>query len=291
MTRPRTFHKSASRRRKALGQHFLANLRAADAIVDAFSPAAGEPVLEVGPGRGVLTERLLARGAVVAAIEKDERLAATLRERLAAHAGFHLHVGDALRADLGEILRPLLEAAAGRRARVLANLPYSVASKILARLFADAALFSSFTLLLQREVVDRICSPPGRREYGSLSVLAQYFARPRLLMHLSPGSFRPVPRVESALVHLPLREDRELGAEDESAYPRFIRRLFLSRRRTLPHNLKGMLGRDARAIARSLDEIGIDAGRRPETLVREECLRIFLAARREGGRPASAGAH
>lgn len=289
MKRSRIFHERASRRRKALGQHFLANLRAADAIVAGFAPRPGEPVLEVGPGHGVMTERLLARGAVVVAVEKDPALVAELRRRFAAESLLDLHEADALRVDFEAILRPALAAAGRPRARVLANLPYSVATKILARWLAAADLFESFTLLLQREVVERIAARPGGKAYGSLSVLAQYFTRPEIKMHLAPGSFRPPPKVDSSLVHMVLRQERELSREQEAAYPAFARRLFLSRRRTLPHNLKGIWGAETDRIARGLAEMGIDPERRPETLTREECVAIFRAspARQEepdGGR-------
>jgi len=279
MTRSRIFPKRTSRRRKALGQHFLANLRAADAIVEGFGPAPGEPVLEIGPGHGVMTERLLARGAVVVAVAKDPALAAGLAGRFASEPRLRLLEADALRVDFEEILHPAIEASGRRRARVLANLPYSVSTKILVRLLARADLFTSFTLLLQREVVERIAASPGGKTYGSLSVLAQYFTRPEIKMQLSPGSFRPPPKVDSSLVLLTVREERELAAGEEAAYPAFARGLFSSRRRTLPNNLKGIWGGDTAEIARELAALGIDPERRPETLGREECLRIFRASR------------
>jgi 16S rRNA (adenine1518-N6/adenine1519-N6)-dimethyltransferase len=265
---------ASRRRRKSLGQHFLRNPAAADQIVDAFAPSAGETVLEIGPGHGVLTRRLLAAGARVVAIEVDGRVASELARRLGADGRLRLIVADALEADLEALLRSS-DAAPGKRFRLLANLPYSVGTEIVARALRLPSLFSSMTVMLQREVAERIVAEPGGKEYGSLAVLAQYFTAPALVMRLAPGSFAPRPTVHSAVVVLPFRETRELDSEAEAAYPPFIRALFHQRRRTLPHNLVHAWGSDLKAIAARLAAMGIDPIRRPETLTRGECLRIF----------------
>jgi 16S rRNA (adenine1518-N6/adenine1519-N6)-dimethyltransferase len=277
MRHPESFHASRSRsRRQALGQHFLRNLAAADQIVQRFGPTHGETVLEIGPGHGVLTERLLDAGASVVAIEKDARVAGDLARRLGERERLHLVIADALEADLEALLRGAAGSGGGKeRFRLLANLPYSVGSEIVSRVLLLPGLFSSMTVMLQREVAARICAEPGGREYGSLSILAQYFTEPRLVMRLAPGSFAPKPKVHSALVVMPFREKRELGAREEVSYPPFIRTLFHQRRRTLPHNLGPAWGVAHAECAVRLGAMGIDPGRRPETLTRAECLRIF----------------
>jgi len=186
-------------------------------------------------------------------------------------------VADARKVDLDSLLGPHLGSSGFPKARVLANLPYSVGTEIVARLLFAHRLFSEITVMLQREVADRICAAPGGRVYGSLSVLAQYFTEPRCVMRLAPGSFSPRPEVHSAVVVMSFREPRELGADYERVYPAFIRSLFQQRRRTLPHNLPSAWGSDLKVIAARLQDLGIEPGRRPETLTREECLRIFLA--------------
>ncbi|HZE88810.1 MAG TPA: 16S rRNA (adenine(1518)-N(6)/adenine(1519)-N(6))-dimethyltransferase RsmA [Verrucomicrobiae bacterium] len=262
------------RRRRSLGQHFLRNLAAADQIVSNFAPAPGEVVLEIGPGHGVLTERLLAAGARVLAIEKDAAVAATLADRLGADGRLHLVVGDALETPIERLLRTL-DAGPAARFRLLANLPYSVGTEIVARALLAAPLFASLTVMLQREVAERICAAPGGKAYGSLSVLSQYYATPRVVMRLAPGSFSPPPKVDSAVVVMPMRDSRELEADAERGYAPFIRSLFHQKRRTLPHNLVPALGRDRASAAARLAALGIDAERRPETLTRAECLRIY----------------
>lgn len=276
------------RRRRALGQHFLRNASAADQIVAAFAPRPGEPVLEVGPGRGVLTGRLLEAGARVLAVEKDERLAAALPERAGGAGRLVVAAADALDVDLDALVRPALLESGFGRARVLANLPYAAGTAILARLLMRPDLFASLTVMLQREVAERVCAPPGSRVYGSLSVLAQYFAVPRLVMRLGPGSFDPPPKVHSAVVVLDVRERRGLDPAREAAYPPFVRSLFRHRRRTLPHNLVPAWGSDLAAIAARLGAMGIAPGRRPETLSREECLALFAGGPAAGpGDPAA----
>jgi 16S rRNA (adenine1518-N6/adenine1519-N6)-dimethyltransferase len=262
-------------RRRALGQNFLRNTAAADRIMDLFDPRPAEPVLEVGPGEGVLTQRLLQREAVVIAVERDPRLAGILQERYAEEERFHLHAGDARRIPLERILAPHL--AGGRRARVLSNLPYSAGTEILMRLLGCSACLASMMVMLQKEVADRICSPPGSRVYGSLSVLTQYFTTPKQLMTLEPGSFFPPPRVRSAVISMPFRPDRELTGEEEEAYAPFIRSAFLSRRRTLPNNMAPVWGCDSREAARRVEAAGIQPSSRPEALDRESFIRLYRA--------------
>ncbi|HET6374111.1 MAG TPA: 16S rRNA (adenine(1518)-N(6)/adenine(1519)-N(6))-dimethyltransferase RsmA [Candidatus Polarisedimenticolia bacterium] len=267
-----------SRRRRALGQHFLSNRSAALRIVDLFAPLPGARVLEIGPGRGALTAPLLEAGARVIAVELDRRLAEGLRERFGDRPGFTLVESDILRCDLSALAQ-----SAGPPLRVLANLPYSITGPVLMKLFGAAPVLSDMTLMLQREVVARLVAQPGTRAYGSLSVLAQYFTEPRHLMRLEAGSFTPPPAVLSSVVAMPFRTGRELTAAQEEAYPPFVRRLFARRRRTLHNNLKGSAGPPGDSFLepeRLLAEAGIDGGRRPETLSREECIKLYLASRR-----------
>ncbi len=262
-----------SRRRRALGQHFLASHTAIAKIIDAFDPVAGETVVEIGPGRGALTAPLLESGARVVAVELDEALAQSLSCRYGAHPRFTLVHADILRCDLAGLC-------GGEPARVLANLPYSITGEVLIRLFAAADRFTSLMLMLQREVVDRIVAAPGGRVYGSLSVLAQYFTEPRIVLTLPPGAFDPPPAVTSAVVSMPVRRSRELAGAAETSYPVFIRSLFAHRRRTLLNNLRAAgvaPGGDATALAGLLERTGIDPVRRPETLAREEFLRLWRA--------------
>jgi len=263
VTPPRT-----SRRRRALGQHFLSSTAAARRLVEIFAPVADEHVLEIGPGRGVITDLLLQAGARVTAIEIDPDLARALAERHDGNPAFHLVQADVLRCDLPALAAP--------EARVVANLPYSITGEVLYQLLMAGPPLRSLLLMLQREVVNRIVAAPGGRVYGSLSVLAQYFTDPVTRMTLAPGSFTPPPAVFSSVVAMPFRQERELPRDQERPYAAFVRALFGHRRQTLLNNLKAMRpGEDPAETARRLGELGIDPRRRPETLSRAECLALY----------------
>ncbi|HKY33111.1 MAG TPA: 16S rRNA (adenine(1518)-N(6)/adenine(1519)-N(6))-dimethyltransferase RsmA [Candidatus Polarisedimenticolia bacterium] len=263
-----TSRRPASRRRRALGQHFLTNASAARRLVELFAPAPGEKVIEIGPGRGALTGLLLEAGASVTAIEVDAALAAELGSRHQGHPGLTLVQADVLRCDLAALASPA--------ARVMANLPYAITGEVLARLFEASPPITGMLLMLQREVVERIVAAPGGREYGSLSMLCQYVSEPKVVMSLSPGSFSPPPAVSSSVVHLPVRPVRELAREQETGYALFIRTLFAHRRQTLLNNLKAA-GHGTEPARDRLAALGIDPARRPETLTREEGLALYRA--------------
>ena len=269
MNRPAT-----SRRRRALGQHFLSNPAVAARIIDSFRPSPGDHVIEIGPGRGVLTGPLLERGARVTAIEVDPELAADLTGRFGSEERFLLIEADVLACDLGALAGP-------QGARVLANLPYSITGPVLVRLFGASERLTDMTVMLQREVVNRIVAAPGGRIYGSLSVLAQYFTEPRVVLSVGPGSFTPPPAVASTVVAMPFRANRELTPALEKVYPSYVRMLFAHRRRTLANNLKAATHFPGAAAGHGdpialLAKAGIDPARRPETLTRQEALRLFL---------------
>lgn len=250
-----------------MGQHFLSNKDAVRRLIDLFSPVAGERVVEIGPGRGALTDPLVEAGVRLVAVERDADLASRLQARYAGRPSVTIVRADALECDLAGL--------AGEPARLVANLPYSITGEALHRMLLAGPPLTSLLLMLQREVVNRIVAPPGSRVYGSLSVMAQYFTRPQTVMSLSPGSFTPPPAVSSAVVFLPFRAlPREVPPEQERAYTAFIRELFAHRRRTLLNNLKAARPEMAGRLAELLSGAGIDPARRPETLAREECLRL-----------------
>lgn len=235
--------------------------------MELFAPIPGDHVIEIGPGGGVLTTLLLDAGARVTAVEVDDDLATRLQATLSDRVGLELVRGDILRCDLEDLTK-------GRPARLIANLPYSITGEVLFKLLAERSSIRDMMLMLQSEVVDRIVSEPGVKAYGSLSVLAQYFTDPRRVMRLGPGSFTPPPAVHSSVVSMPFRAVRELSPSEERPYSRFVRALFVRRRRTILNNMKQAGYSDA---ARRSSEAGIDPARRPETLSRSECIALFRA--------------
>jgi 16S rRNA (adenine1518-N6/adenine1519-N6)-dimethyltransferase len=247
-------------RRKRFAQHFLAPEWALK-VVAAIAPAPGDTFLEIGPGRGAITFPLAAAGVRLVAVEIDRDLASALRAK--APPNVRVLEADVLRVDLARLLRD--QAIAGP-VRIAANLPYNVSSPILFQLLeAERAhqLFTDATLMLQREVVDRLVASPGTKDYGVLTVLIRLQAAVSRVMVLPPGAFRPAPKVWSAVVRLQFHQPPAL--RDFRAFERLVKGLFSQRRKTVLNALKATLG-DGDAARRALERAGIDPGRRPETL-------------------------
>jgi 16S rRNA (adenine1518-N6/adenine1519-N6)-dimethyltransferase len=258
--------------RKALGQHFLLDPAVCARIAALAGDLDGRHVLEVGPGPGGLTRALLVTGAAeVVAVELDRRAVAALADLAAAHPGrLRVVEGDALRVDPAALL------AAPRR--IIANLPYNVASPLLVGWLRGAAAIEGMTLMFQQEVAERICAAPDTPAYGRLAVLAQWRCRCDLLLRLPPGAFSPPPKVWSAVVGFTPHAD-DPGPALFAAMERTTAAAFGQRRKMLRGALKA-LG-DAQGV---LDAAGIDGTRRAETLSVAEFDVLARVVMQVGGR-------
>jgi 16S rRNA (adenine1518-N6/adenine1519-N6)-dimethyltransferase len=258
------------RARKRYGQHFLEPAWVAK-VVSAVAPSPDDRVFEIGPGRGALTLALAPRVDRLVAIEVDRDLAADLAPRLPPNAA--LVIDDVLEVDLGALLTEH-GASPARPFRVAANLPYNISSPVLVRLLglAPAGLVRDATLMLQREVAERLVAPPGGREYGPLSIAAALWAEGDLVLQLPPGAFRPMPKVASSVVRLRFRREAAAGAPE--AVLTLARHLFLHRRKVLANALAGAPGLGTRPAREVLDAAGLDAQARPETLSIDALARI-----------------
>lgn len=258
------------RAKRSLGQNFLVGSHYPRRIVDSVSPRAGETIVEIGPGRGALTGLLLESGARVIAIELDPELIPGLSRMFSSLENFRLVEADALKVDYCELIAPDVAA------RVVANLPYYISTPILQRLIEHRRCLSEMTLMLQREVVERITAPPGGKEYGFLSVLAQFYCEVEKLFDVPPGAFRPAPKVYSSALRLQSRA-RTAPVDDEALMVELTKALFAQRRKTILNNLRA--GRDRLGltyeseIADLLSSCGLDPKRRAETLSIEEIAR------------------
>jgi 16S rRNA (adenine1518-N6/adenine1519-N6)-dimethyltransferase len=257
-----------SSRRRALGQHFLRDAAVADRIADAVGATRDDLVCEIGAGEGVLTRRLAARAGRLVALEIDPGLQA----RLAAE-GFDVRLADA-RTYAYETLREARPAPAGR-VLVAGNLPYSVSKPILLRLWEARAALDAATLMLQREVVERLVAAPGGRAYGALSVLWQVWADVALGFVVPPEAFRPPPAVESAVVHVRFRAAPRVPVDDPAAFIRVVKAAFAQRRKMLANTLRaGFPHLGAAGVAARLDRAAVDGHRRAETLDLQEFARL-----------------
>jgi 16S rRNA (adenine1518-N6/adenine1519-N6)-dimethyltransferase len=254
------------RAKKHLGQHFL-QPEWAEKLVQAIQPAPEDEFLEIGPGRGALTVRLAPRVSHLTAIELDPDMVAALRPSLPANAT--LIESDFLDADLAALT-------GGRRVRVAGNLPYNVFSPILFKLLDSHKTAGSLvdaTLMLQREVAERIEASPGTKDYGVLSIFVQLHADVRRLLTLPPGAFRPAPKVHSSVIRLTFRPPA-VRIADEALFEAMVRTMFMQRRKTLGNALKPFAARRGVDPGAALAEAGIDPTRRPETLQLDELARL-----------------
>jgi 16S rRNA (adenine1518-N6/adenine1519-N6)-dimethyltransferase len=263
--------------RKRLGQHFLIDPNIVRKIVALAGLRPDETVLEIGPGRGILTKALAGEAGAVLAIEVDPKLHAYLEEMLGDCANVDLRLGDALTFDYRQV---------PPRTVVVANLPYNVSTPLLVKLLDTRARFDRLILMLQTEVARRLAAPPGSGEYGSLSVLTQHAAEVSLAFQVSPSCFRPRPEVGSAVVSLVPRQELPWGARDEAAFCRLVRAAFAHRRKTIANSLRDE-GLQPDRIAAALNAAGVAPGRRAETVTVAEFRTLAHAlARAEPDIPA-----
>lgn len=224
--------------------------------------------LEIGAGHGEMTELLATQGRRVVAVEADAKLAEVLRARAKDWRNVEIVAGDILRLDFKKIFPGKI--------RVYGNLPYYITSPILHHLFEYADEIFSIHIVVQLEVAARIVAPPGRREYGYLSVLCQFYARPEIALRLPPGAFRPPPRVNSALVQMTLPGNRaSLAIENVKEFLRFVQICFSQKRKTLRNNLRGIA--PDKHIRERLAACGIHPEARAEQLAGTEFGALFQA--------------
>jgi 16S rRNA (adenine1518-N6/adenine1519-N6)-dimethyltransferase len=257
--------------RKRFGQHFLERAWV-DKVIASIAPHEGDVFLEIGPGRGQLTEPLARSGATVHAVEIDRDLVAALRAR--ALANVHVHEGDFLDVP------PEAWFLGDRPYRVAANLPYNVATPILGRLLAHARAgrIAEATLMLQKEVADRLVAQPGTGDYGPLAIAMAQQADVTRVFVLPPGAFRPPPKVHSAVVRIVFRPDR-VAVADRARLDALVRHVFTQRRKMLSTSLQALAKGEGADASTWLHAAGLDGTRRPETLTLEEFARLADASR------------
>jgi 16S rRNA (adenine1518-N6/adenine1519-N6)-dimethyltransferase len=254
-------------RRHALGQHFLKNPRILKKIIDCISPNACDTIVEVGAGEGHLTALLAEKAQRIIAVEKDPRLIPGLRRKRLPNVS--LLEADVLSVRFRDIT-PI------PRVTVVGNLPYAISTPFLFKLVDEREAVQAGYFLLQKEVAERICSPPGSKKYGPLTILLQNYFEPRILFSLGPGAFSPPPRVDSALLSLTPRAEPLAHVQDVSSFRRFLHDLFLQRRKTLGNNLK-RLGLPSDEIAKASMRCAVDIGIRPEQLSLDQVICLYKA--------------
>jgi 16S rRNA (adenine1518-N6/adenine1519-N6)-dimethyltransferase len=240
-------------RRKRFGQHFLHDPSVIDRIAAAVNPRPGDRLVEIGPGRGALTQRLLAaHSGSLDAIEIDRDLAGLLREEFASQPQFTLHEADALEVDFTELARQR-----GGRLRVVGNLPYNISTPLLFYLLDHRAAIEDLHIMLQREVIVRMAAQAGNSDYGRLTIMLAPWVSIERLFDVGPGAFKPPPRVWSAVARLTVRQQPAFAVSEH--FGSVVAAAFAHRRKTIRNALRDLVSLE------QIEAAGLDPGARPET--------------------------
>lgn len=254
--------------RKRFGQHFLKDTRVLDSIVEALGPLADRTVVEIGPGRGILTDRLVERAARVIAIELDRDLVVHLRTRYAAQPHVEIVEADVLNTSMGVL--------AGGPYVLAGNVPYYITTPILFQAL-DAPRPDVAVYLVQREVAERLAAPPGDKIYGALSVNVQAVANVELLRRVAPGAFNPPPTVDSAIVRITPRRHAVIKQALETRFRSFVQAAFGLRRKQLIRVIRTVSSLDPVRASEIIAECGLTPALRPEVLTAEDFARLVRA--------------
>ncbi|MBI3353621.1 MAG: 16S rRNA (adenine(1518)-N(6)/adenine(1519)-N(6))-dimethyltransferase RsmA [Nitrospirae bacterium] len=254
------------RPKKSLGQHFLTDKNIANKIIDAAGITEGDIVVEIGPGNGILTALLAEKAKKVVAIEIDERLIENLRSSLARFSNVEIIQKDALKFTYQDL---------PHRFKVVANLPYYITTPIIFRLLEAKGMVISMTLMMQREVAERIVAGPGGKDYGVLSIAVQFYAEPKIDFIVPPTVFNPRPKVSSAVVSFNILKKVRVKTRDEEFFFKVVRAGFAQRRKTLRNTMKAAnLGISADVLEEAFKKCEIEPTRRGETLSISEFAKL-----------------
>ena len=260
--------------RKRWGQHFLVDRNILNKVVHAAELEKGDVILEIGPGMGEMTLALARQVNKVIAVEIDRELVKILREKTADFSNIIVIEGDILKISFEELYRQ-----GHQQLKVVANLPYQISTPLLFGFIESRDLFSTLTLMLQREVAERMIASPGGKDYGPLSIFTQSVSDLSIQFYIKPSAFFPPPKVESAVIHMVWKERPLVRGEEEGWFKKVVKGCFGYRRKRLINALRHadlLLPED---LEKRIEKIGIDSQRRPETLTIQEFARLADALR------------
>ena len=258
--------------KKRLGQHFLIDRNILNKVVQTAHLEKEDVILEVGPGLGEMTLALARLAKHVIAVEIDPQLVEILKKKLADCPNVDVVKGDILTINLRKI-----DFRKSEKMKVVANLPYQISTPLLFHFIELKAFFSTLTLMLQKEVAERMVASPGSKSYGPLSIFIQLFSNLSVCFYIKPSAFFPPPKVESAVVHMNFREKPMVRLEDEKWFRKVVKGCFGYRRKTLMNALKHSGLPLPHTVESRMVEVGIDPRRRPETLTIQEFILLAEA--------------
>ena len=262
---------------KSLGQNFVTDPAVTEGIIEAAGAGPKDLVIEIGPGLGVITSKAAAGCGKLVAIEIDKKLLPILAETVGWQPNVKILNEDILQADLSQIVaeeRVLPDGSTAENVRLIGNLPYYITTPILNKLMALPGLFTSLTIMVQKEVAEKMMAAPGAKNYGVISIHVQYFCEIEYIMDVPKEVFLPQPKVDSSVLTLHVRKQPAVQPRDEELFFELVKAGFSQRRKTLSNSLTGVRGADRDTVVRALEAAGIDPKRRAETLSLEEFANV-----------------
>ena len=258
---------------KKFGQNFLINTNILEDIIEAAQITKEDFVLEIGPGIGTMTQYLCESAREVVAVEIDKNLIPILQDTLSVYDNVEVINDDILKVDIKTLAE---ERNGGRPIKVVANLPYYITTPIIMGLFESHVPIDSITIMVQKEVADRMQEGPGSKEYGALSLAVQYYANPKIVVNVPPSCFMPQPKVGSAVIRLTRHEQPPVKVEDEKLLFQIIRASFNQRRKTLANGLNNFpeLHLSKEVIQQCIEELGVPLTIRGEALSLEQFAQL-----------------
>jgi 16S rRNA (adenine1518-N6/adenine1519-N6)-dimethyltransferase len=253
------------RAKKRFGQNFLVDSNVIDNIIYSINPQPDDHIIEIGPGLGALTQPLLKTLNRLDVIELDRDVIPELN-KLNSNERLHIHNIDVLVFDFTEFEQSNFEQ---QQLRIIGNLPYNISTAVLFHLIKHRNIIKDLHFMLQKEVVERIAATTGSHDYGRLSVMMQLYFRISPLFSVAPQCFRPVPKVESAIVRLTPKTELLIDVNEHDAFADLVRQAFSQRRKTIKNTLKGLCD------IKQMDAAGIDPGKRPQELAVDDYIRLF----------------
>lgn len=254
---------------KKFGQNFLIDSRVLDKIIEAATITKEDFVLEIGPGIGTMTQYLCENAREVVAVEIDRNLIPILKDTLRDYQNVEIWNEDILKVDINRLAQ---EKNQGRPIKVVANLPYYITTPIIMGLFESHVPLESITIMVQKEVAERMQAGPGTKDYGALSLAVQYYAKPEIVAHVPPNCFIPRPKVGSAVIRLTRHREKVLKVENENLMFRIIRASFNQRRKTLVNGLNNAkeLNLKKEQTGKALEQLGLNPSIRGEALTLQQ---------------------
>jgi len=256
---------------KSLGQNFLVDDEAVSGIVAAANISKEDLVIEIGPGLGTLTKELLENAGKVICIELDKRMIEILHDRFSIYDNFELINNDVLKVDLKEVIKK----ANMKSAKIVANLPYYITTPIIMKLLEDRLDIETITVMIQKEVADRLVTEPGKGDTGAITYAIHYYTNPKRVLEVANTSFIPAPKVNSSVIQLEVLKEPSVKVENEEKLFELIKAAFMQKRKTLVNALtnSGKYG-SKEQIEKAIEELGLDLRIRPEKLTLEQFAKI-----------------